>query len=387
MKLKQKKNENAITLIALVVTIVVLLILAGVSISMLTGENGIITQAQEAKLETRGGTVEERINVWKTEVISSNFVNTEYDSEEIMLNKLVTEELVKEKEIDRTEKTITIGKRIIHYNINSEEKNAIKIKVNTGDDGRVVLPIPYSNCTVNWGDGKSEVVAKKDEEYIKLASIYKSDIKVALWSWRCEHYYEELNVEKIVTIYGELYELDSANCQVIDPGGSPGANLWSDYRDKLIEVVQWGDGTLKSVNLSGCYNLKKIASPTKNSFVNLNADGFEGAFEGCESLEQIPENLFSNCPNVTSFYETFSDCTSLTEIPGDLFTNCPNVTSFANTFFNCTSLAGTAPELWNMGTNSEENGYQGVPDGCNCFFSCTDLSNYEIIPEYWKNIK
>ncbi len=43
------KNKSGITLIALVVTIVVLLILAGVSISMLTGENGIIKQAQDAK--------------------------------------------------------------------------------------------------------------------------------------------------------------------------------------------------------------------------------------------------------------------------------------------------------------------------------------------------
>ena len=46
------KKEKGITLIALVVTIVVLLILAGVSISMLTGENGIIRQAQEAKRKT-----------------------------------------------------------------------------------------------------------------------------------------------------------------------------------------------------------------------------------------------------------------------------------------------------------------------------------------------
>lgn len=48
MKVKQKKmkkNENAITLIALVVTIVVLLILATVSIGMLTGENGIIKKS------------------------------------------------------------------------------------------------------------------------------------------------------------------------------------------------------------------------------------------------------------------------------------------------------------------------------------------------------
>ncbi len=46
------KTENGITLIALVITIIVLLILAGVSIAMLTGENGILTQAQKAKNQT-----------------------------------------------------------------------------------------------------------------------------------------------------------------------------------------------------------------------------------------------------------------------------------------------------------------------------------------------
>ena len=51
--LKTKLNkERGITLIALVITIVILLILAGVSIAMLTGNNGILTQAQKAKNET-----------------------------------------------------------------------------------------------------------------------------------------------------------------------------------------------------------------------------------------------------------------------------------------------------------------------------------------------
>ena len=44
-----KQNNRGITLIALVITIIVLLILAGVSISMLTGENGILTQANKSK--------------------------------------------------------------------------------------------------------------------------------------------------------------------------------------------------------------------------------------------------------------------------------------------------------------------------------------------------
>ena len=45
----RRKNEIGITLIALVVTIVILLILSGVTINMLLGENGIIRTAQEAK--------------------------------------------------------------------------------------------------------------------------------------------------------------------------------------------------------------------------------------------------------------------------------------------------------------------------------------------------
>ena len=45
---KLKRNVNGITLIAVVVTIIVLLILAGVSITMLTGENGLFKMAQNA---------------------------------------------------------------------------------------------------------------------------------------------------------------------------------------------------------------------------------------------------------------------------------------------------------------------------------------------------
>lgn len=43
------KKQNGITLVALVVTIVVLIILAGVSIALVLGDNGIVTKAQEAR--------------------------------------------------------------------------------------------------------------------------------------------------------------------------------------------------------------------------------------------------------------------------------------------------------------------------------------------------
>ena len=57
------KNIKGITLIALVITIIVLLILAGVSIAMLTGQNGILTQAQNAKQTTELKSAEEKVKL------------------------------------------------------------------------------------------------------------------------------------------------------------------------------------------------------------------------------------------------------------------------------------------------------------------------------------
>ena len=61
---KQKLMTNkGITLIALVITIIVLLILAGVSIATLTGQNGILTQANTAKTQTEIGKEKEEISI------------------------------------------------------------------------------------------------------------------------------------------------------------------------------------------------------------------------------------------------------------------------------------------------------------------------------------
>ena len=71
-----KINQRGITLIALVVTIVVLLILAGVSISMLTGENGIINQASNAKDATEQARVEELVDLAINSLIGENLGST-----------------------------------------------------------------------------------------------------------------------------------------------------------------------------------------------------------------------------------------------------------------------------------------------------------------------
>ena len=54
------KNNTGITLIALVITIIVLLILAGVSINMITGDDGLLIKATDASEKTKLEQEEER---------------------------------------------------------------------------------------------------------------------------------------------------------------------------------------------------------------------------------------------------------------------------------------------------------------------------------------
>ncbi len=61
------KNGKGITLIALVITIIVLLILVGVSIAMLTGEGGILGKANSAKTEYEKAEKEEKEKLDKIE--------------------------------------------------------------------------------------------------------------------------------------------------------------------------------------------------------------------------------------------------------------------------------------------------------------------------------
>ena len=215
------------------------------------------------------------------------------------------------------------------------------------------------------------------------------------------HIYAEKNKEYTVTITGTCSEICSHYDQVT--------------KDKIIEIAQWGSTGLTKIDLSGCINLRKIASPSKNSFANMRS--FDGAFAGCTSLTSIPADLFANCVNVSSFAGTFYECISLTSIPSNLFANCPNVLSFEATFYGCsllssipanlftnnqkvkydpdngiygftetfatcTSLTGDPIRLW-------EEGRAGITEttgGEGCYANCTGLNGYAQIPEHWTRL-
>ena len=121
------KNKKGITLIALVVTIVVLLILAGVTISLLLDENGIIAKSKDARIGTRASQVEDEVGMWK----QHNFINKEsnqaQESADTMLENLISRKLLTEDEIDRDQELITIKKK----------------------DGTVIKEISYGNVTIN----------------------------------------------------------------------------------------------------------------------------------------------------------------------------------------------------------------------------------------------
>ena len=72
-KISEKQDKTkGITLIALVVTIVVLLILAGVSISMISGESGIINQATKAKMMTELSGYKEELEIYIEKKVLEN---------------------------------------------------------------------------------------------------------------------------------------------------------------------------------------------------------------------------------------------------------------------------------------------------------------------------
>ena len=121
------KRERGITLIALVVTIVVLLILAGVSLNLVLGNNGIITKAQDAKLMTRAGSAEDEVELWKSDNYIARTSNQATVDKETMLQGLKDKNLVYEEEIDRDNEIITIKKK----------------------DGTIVKEINYSGVIIN----------------------------------------------------------------------------------------------------------------------------------------------------------------------------------------------------------------------------------------------
>ena len=111
------KNEKGITLIALVVTIVVLLILAGVTISLLLDENGIITKSKDARNANRAGAIKEEITLWKADKFAADNGAGSHESMDDFLARLKTRGLISDEDIAtiKDTKKLQVGKETIVF--------------------------------------------------------------------------------------------------------------------------------------------------------------------------------------------------------------------------------------------------------------------------------
>ena len=345
--IKMKENKG-ITLVALIITIIILLILAGVTLSLVIGENGLIAKSKQSaeKYKDKAKQEEGQLEDFETgmEKIGLDELQDEEENPELKPMKLV-------------------------LNI-TEENTKIELPINKESD-------EYNyDCTVKWGDDTEDKVTN---ENVKNVS----------------HTYEKKGMYTltITGIFENIYTEYWQNNNMLKA---------------LVKVIQWGKTELKHVQLAGCENLIELAEPSKNSFINIKSffysfrgdtslkeipqnlfancpdvTSFGFAFSECSSLTSIPKNLFANCPNVDSFNFTFSKCSSLTSVPEDLFANCPNVTRFDYAFVDCINLKGKSIQLWNE-EYRQAKGITRNSGGEGCYANCENLDDYADIPDYWK---
>lgn len=127
------KNQKGITLIALVITIIVLLILAGVAIAMLQGDNGILTKAKEARDTSDAKDLEEATKLAIGELMTDSlgvptggFTTTN-----------VTSELIKKQNsglgtVNITSETAGEGQNAVAYLVITNDKSTVYVTSSTG---------------------------------------------------------------------------------------------------------------------------------------------------------------------------------------------------------------------------------------------------------------
>ena len=162
MKVNLKKNRG-ITLIALVITIIVLLILAGVSIAMLTGQNGILTQAQNAAEQTEISNAKEQaqmdILAWQSDKLEKG--------ESTDLNNEIIKGILEGKEYVGTVGEDSFTTKNGKYTIPYGELYKAETTVDTGETETVVdgVTIPKGFTQVSsLGTTKEQGIVIEDGE-------------------------------------------------------------------------------------------------------------------------------------------------------------------------------------------------------------------------------
>ena len=134
-----RNNQKGITLVALVITIIVLLILAGVTIAALSGDNGILKRGSEAKVQTNVQNAKDLINLGVQECMT-NYYNGKYVTNDTEVNSAAS-----------------IGAYIISKIQSTQAKSVItsatgtKITTNVTDaDGKTMAATVATDGSLTW---------------------------------------------------------------------------------------------------------------------------------------------------------------------------------------------------------------------------------------------
>jgi len=167
------KNKRGITLIALVITIIVLLILAGIAISVLTGENGLFARAKTSTVKYNEESAKEKANMLMSEFVIDNTTQG-----------ITLEEFLNEKKkagdiydvIDNQDGTMTIEMDNFEVLIDStkaEVIDVVDIKTNSREESK---SIPDFEIAAKIRVGKIVVDHKKTD--FDVSNIVKYEVYV-----------------------------------------------------------------------------------------------------------------------------------------------------------------------------------------------------------------
>ena len=232
-----RRGEKGITLIALVVTIVVLLILAAVSISMLGGENGIISQAIKAREENEIGEEKEKIQL----AVTAAKTKTEWGeiTEENLANELT-------KNIGTRDEDYTLSKEGESFLVTYTDSNRSYLVDANGNIGEVVKReglkvgdyinyIPDENTTGYTTDKLTEAITgdTRNTSTITQDSQYAEDGTGMTW--------------QILRIYadGSIDLIGSATSQSIYFQGANGYNNGVTVMNDICETL-YSRGNIKA---------------------------------------------------------------------------------------------------------------------------------------------
>lgn len=301
MNFRKLKSEEGITLIALIITIIVLLILAGVSIITLTGENGTLTRVQTAKKQSEKGKLEEEVKLAITNLQIE-------ENQREMTQEEKREELEKELKKQDSNSTVSIdGSGFIashggyNFNISDNYKVSIKEPFNAEEWDKTAAP---ENIFI-WGSDDPN-----NEEYRTVVGYTQNITNYTILKYpsRCKKI--ELNGKNYQTHFGEEEIYDPLNRVYLKLGDR---NITSNIKkielpESIVKIGIFAFGGTYGGNSFGGYNftsLKEIELP--NSVTNID----DLAFYYCDSLTKItiPEsitnigkNAFCTCNNLKEIY-------------------------------------------------------------------------------------